>query len=168
MSSYIKKTSSDFFVPTEHTGKVLAAGLRFLPDALFCFPMDREGNIVDVKVEGCILSEMREMLAAIAPWVREGSYLSLCSDDGSRSDFLLVADSGPGERDAKGLIVPRFGKKPENHVALSMTMESFCELLLLTRAHYQAWLSAGYARGDVSPQEDEIPSVGEAAEKTLF
>ena len=32
---------------------------------------------------------------------------------GSRSDFLLVADSGPGERDAKGLIVPRFGKKPK-------------------------------------------------------
>ena len=84
MSSYIKKTSSDFLCPTERTGKVLAAGLRFLPDALFCFPMDREGNIVDVKVEGCILSEMREMLAAIAPWVREGSYLSLFSDDGSR------------------------------------------------------------------------------------
>ena len=84
MSSYIKKTNSDFFVPTEHTGKVLAAGLRFLQDALFCFPMDREGNIVDVKVEGCILSEMRAMLSAIAPWVREGSYLSMFSDDGSR------------------------------------------------------------------------------------
>ena len=41
---------------------------------------------------------------------------------GSRSDFLLVADSGPGERDAKGLIVPRFGKKPENHVALSLSL----------------------------------------------
>ena len=107
-------------------------------------------------------------MTTIALWVREGSYLSLFSDDGNRSDFLLVADSGPGERDAKGLIVPRFGKKPENHVTLSMTMESFCELLLLTRAHYQAWLSAGYARGDVSPQEGEIPSVGEAAEKTLF
>ena len=49
-----------------------------------------------------------------------------------------------------------------------MTMESFCELLLLTRAHYQAWLSAGYARGDISPQESELPGVGEAAEKTLF
>ena len=59
-------------------------------------------------------------------------------------------------------------KEAENHVALSMTMESFCELLLLTRAHYQAWLSASYARGDVSPQEGELPSVGEAAEKTLF
>ena len=49
-----------------------------------------------------------------------------------------------------------------------MTMESFCELLLLTRAHYQAWLSAGYARVDVSPQESEVSSGGEAAEKTLF
>ena len=53
-------------------------------------------------------------------------------------------------------------------MTLSMTMESFCELLLLTRAHYQAWLSAGYARGDISPQESELPGVGEAAEKTLF
>ena len=39
---------------------------------------------MDVKVEGCILSEMRAMLSAIAPWVREGSYLSMFSDDGSR------------------------------------------------------------------------------------
>lgn len=84
MSSYIKKTSGDFFVPTESTGKVLAIGQRFLPDALFCFTMDGNGNVVDLKVEGCILSEMREMLAAIAPWVREGSYLSMFSDDGSR------------------------------------------------------------------------------------
>ena len=29
---------------------------------------------------------------------------------GNKSDFLLVADSGPGETDEKGLIVPRFGK----------------------------------------------------------
>lgn len=31
---------------------------------------------------------------------------------GSKADFLLVADSGPGETDEKGLIVPRFGKHP--------------------------------------------------------
>jgi len=43
---------------------------------------------------------------------------------GSKSDFLFVADSGSGETDAKGLIVPRFGSKPENHVAVSMTFES--------------------------------------------
>ncbi len=84
MSSYLKKTNGNFFVPSENTGKVLAVSQRFLPDALYCFTMDGDGSIVDVKVEGCILAEMREMLAAIAPWVREGSYLSMFSDDGSR------------------------------------------------------------------------------------
>lgn len=84
MSSYIKKKSCDFVVTAENTGKVLALSQRFLPDALYCFTLDGAGSIVDVKVEGCILSEMREMLTAIAPWVREGSYLSLFSDDGSR------------------------------------------------------------------------------------
>ena len=83
MSSYIKKKSCDFVVTAENTGKVLALSQRFLPDALYCFTLDGTGSIVDVKVEGCILSEMREMLTAIAPWVREGSYISMFSDDGS-------------------------------------------------------------------------------------
>lgn len=63
---------------------------------------------------------------------------------GSRSDFLLVADSGPGETTSTGLIVPRFGKRPENHVAVSLTFEALSELLLLTQAHFNAWLSAWY------------------------
>ena len=46
---------------------------------------------------------------------------------GQKTDFLLVADSGPGEKDAKGLIVPKFGNKPENHVAVSMTFGSLSE-----------------------------------------
>ena len=65
---------------------------------------------------------------------------------GKKSDFLFVADSGPGETDSKGLIVPRFGNKPENHVAVSMAFETFSELLLITKAHFQAWLSAWYSR----------------------
>lgn len=63
---------------------------------------------------------------------------------GNKSDFLLVADSGPGVTDAKGLIVPKFGNKPENHVVVSMTAETLSELLLLTKAHYNAWLTAHY------------------------
>lgn len=63
---------------------------------------------------------------------------------GNKTDFLFVADSGPGETNAKGLIVPRFGKKPENHVSVSMTFESFSELMLMTKIHYEAWLSAWY------------------------
>lgn len=64
---------------------------------------------------------------------------------GSKCDILFIADSGPGEENEKGLIVPRFGNKPENHVAVSMTFDSLSELLLMTKTHYEAWLSAYYA-----------------------
>lgn len=64
---------------------------------------------------------------------------------GEKKDLLFVADSGPGEADAKGLIVPKFGGRPENHVQIPMTFSSFSELMLITKVHYQAWLSAKYA-----------------------
>ena len=63
---------------------------------------------------------------------------------GSKCDILFVADSGSGEENEKGLIVPRFGNKPENHVAVSMTFDSLSKLLLMTKTHYEAWLSAYY------------------------
>lgn len=64
----------------------------------------------------------------------------------SKYDLLFVADSGPGETTEKGLIVPKFGNKPENHVAVSMNFDALSELLLLTQAHYQAWLTSSYMR----------------------
>ncbi len=63
---------------------------------------------------------------------------------GSKCDLLLIADSGPGDTTDKGLIVPKFGKNPENHVAVSMSFDLFSELLLETKINYQAWLSAWY------------------------
>ncbi len=63
---------------------------------------------------------------------------------GSKSDFLFVADSGPGDTTEKGLIVQKFGSKPENHVAVSMTFEALSGLLLMTKAHYEAWLVSYY------------------------
>lgn len=71
---------------------------------------------------------------------------------GAKTDFLFVADSGPGEQNEKGLIVPRFGKKPENHVSVSMTWASLSQMLLLTKAHYEAWLSAWYSVGNSRSQ----------------
>ena len=59
-------------------------------------------------------------------------------------DFLFTASSGPGDKDFKGLIVPRFGKNPENHVAVGMTWDALAELLLITKTHYEAWLAAWY------------------------
>ena len=63
---------------------------------------------------------------------------------GQRVDYLFVADSGPGEADAKGLIVPKFGKSPENHVSVGLNWRNLNELLLMTKTHYEAWLSAWY------------------------
>lgn len=82
---------------------------------------------------------------------------------GSRSDFLLVADSGPGETNATGLIVPKFGKKPENHVAVSLSFDALSELLLLTQTHYTAWLSAWYAQGLAKSRRTQTPKKQEKA-----
>lgn len=61
-----------------------------------------------------------------------------------RADYLFVADSGPGEQNEKGLIVPRFGKNPEHHVAVSLSWRQVNQLMAKTTAHYNAWLSAKY------------------------
>jgi len=66
---------------------------------------------------------------------------------GQKVDYLFVADSGPGEADAKGLIVPKFGKAPENHVAVGLSWRNLNELLLVTQTHYCAWLASRYVNG---------------------
>lgn len=70
-----------------------------------------------------------------------------------KTDFLFTASSGPGEKDAKGLIVPKFGNRPENHVAVSMTFDALSELLLVTRTHYESWLTAWYLSQTHSGQQ---------------
>ncbi|MDR1704707.1 MAG: hypothetical protein LBS19_08485 [Clostridiales bacterium] len=65
---------------------------------------------------------------------------------GQKVDYLFVADSGPGETNATGLIVPKFGKEPENHVSVGLNWRNLNELLLMTKTHYEAWLSAQYAK----------------------
>lgn len=96
----------------------------------------------------CIGGTSAEKLARYGRPRADGKSLSRTAQllPGSKSDFLFVANSGPGETDKKGLIVPRFGNKPENHVAVSMTFETISSLLLITKVHYQAWLSAWYSR----------------------
>ena len=113
-------------------------------------------------------------------YIAVDEFLELCRKlAGSKSDFLFVADSGPGETDQKGLIVPKFGSKPENHVAVSMTFETFSELLLTTRLHYSAWLGAWYAnqyhpgnqrtaQAQENPQYQEKQGEAEYASDPMF
>ena len=65
---------------------------------------------------------------------------------GQKVDYLFVADSGPGEANPKGLIIPRFGKNPENHVSVGLNWHNLNELLLMTQTHYSAWLAARYVK----------------------
>lgn len=65
---------------------------------------------------------------------------------GRKADLVLSAKSGPGDESGKGLIVPKFGNNPENSVAVPMSYSLFCQLLLETRIHYQAWLAAQYTK----------------------
>ena len=63
---------------------------------------------------------------------------------GQKADIMLIAESGAGEENDKGLIVPKFGDKPENKVVVSMTFASFSEMMLMTKMHFSAWLAGWY------------------------
>jgi len=63
---------------------------------------------------------------------------------GEKRDYLLRAESGVGETDAKGLIVPRYGNKPEQQVSVAMGWRDLTQLLLMTKIHYESWLTAQY------------------------
>lgn len=96
----------------------------------------------------CLGGTSAEKLAKLGRSRTDGRSLSRTAQllAGNKSDFLFVADSGPGQTNEKGLIIPKFGSAPENHVAVSMTFGTLSELLLVTKAHYLAWLSAWYAK----------------------
>lgn len=64
-----------------------------------------------------------------------------------KKDLFFTAESGPGEKDAKGLIVPKYGKTPENRVSVSMPYEALVQLFLTTRVHYEAFLISEYQLG---------------------
>lgn len=107
----------------------------------------------------CLGGTSAEKLAKAGRPRKDGKSLSRTAQllVGSKSDFLFVADSGPGETNEKGLIVPKFGNHPENHVAISMTFEVFSEFLLMTRIHYQAWLTVTYI-SKAGKQEQNTPN----------
>ncbi len=66
---------------------------------------------------------------------------------GDKYAIRLIAESGPGVEDKNGLISPSFGSKPENRVIVSMTLETFAQLMLVSEMHYKAWLTGAYVYG---------------------
>ena len=104
----------------------------------------------------CLGGTSAEKLAKINRSRPDGMSLSRTAElvCGKNGNFLFVASSGPGETNKTGLIVPRFGNSPENHVSVSLTYENFSGLMLTTKAHYEAWLTAWYARQTAAKREE--------------
>ena len=67
--------------------------------------------------------------------------------------------------------MPRFGKNPENHVSVSMTFELLSELMLMTKTHYQSWLTAYYLQNpikSVTMPVQETHAAHDSSPNTLF
>lgn len=105
----------------------------------------------------CLGGTSAEKLRAIGRARPDGKSLSRVAQlvPANKADFLFVADSGPGETNEKGLIVPKFGNKPENHVAVMMSFESLSEMFLITRMHYQCWLASWYQQNLSQPAQKQ-------------
>ena len=88
---------------------------------------------------------------------------------GKKNDIMLIAESGPGEENEKGLIVPKFGDKPENKVIVGMKFTDFSEMMLMAKMHYSAWLSGWYQHRSavIKAQRQAQAEERESTEETL-
>ena len=105
----------------------------------------------------CLGGTSAEKLRTIGRARPDGKSLSRVAQlvPANKADFLFVADSCPGEANEKGLIVPKFGNRPENHVAVMMSIESLSEMFLITRMHYQCWLTSRYQQNSNQPAQKQ-------------
>lgn len=60
---------------------------------------------------------------------------------GNKLPIMLIAEQGPGQADTKGLIVPRYGNKPEQKVVMPLSADDAKELFLITREVIRSYLN---------------------------
>ncbi len=76
---------------------------------------------------------------------------------GMKYPIVLQALSGPGEENEKGLIVPKYNfSNAEEVVKIPLTQDAFEEMLLITKAHMDAYIAAKYNYRLMNPGK-ELP-----------
>ena len=60
--------------------------------------------------------------------------------------FLLQVDQGPGESNAKGLIVPKYSS-PEVRIMVPLSADMIKAFALLTDSHINAWFTYQFMSG---------------------
>ena len=73
---------------------------------------------------------------------------------GSRQPFVFTAEQKPGATDAKGLIVPEPGARPEVQIRVASSVEDLKKFALAIQSNINAYRAAQYALGayNVDPQ----------------
>jgi len=69
---------SSFFVKTEYVGRIL----KELTKNGFSFEQNDDGDIIKIYFDGEKLFKQDEMFARIAPFVKDGSFVEMCGEDG--------------------------------------------------------------------------------------
>lgn len=60
---------------------------------------------------------------------------------GEKLPVMFKAEMGPGETDKKGLIIPKYGYKPESYVQIGMSADDFKEFFITIRAHIEGYIA---------------------------
>lgn len=63
---------------------------------------------------------------------------------GNKVPFMLVGECGAGEESDTGLIVPKYGAKPEQVVRIPLQADDLKRFVLVIQAHIQAYLTSVY------------------------
>lgn len=72
---------------------------------------------------------------------------------GDKMPWILSGEQGPGEATDKGLISPK--GRSEQLIRIPLTDKDFKALVLKVKAHYEAFLAAGYSAGNFTYRKDE-------------
>lgn len=86
MGYCVELNESKFYVPTEKTGVVLARAMR----SSFNFKLDYDGNITQIEMP-CekFGRDDFKLMKAIAPFVKDGSFLEFLYEDGERCRWIF-------------------------------------------------------------------------------
>ena len=78
---------------------------------------------------------------------------------GDKLPFMFRAEKGPGETTDKGLIVPKYGNKPEQVVQIGMTADDLKEFMLTIHQHVQAYIASVYAHEKMETLEAKVDTL---------
>ncbi|HBG8470944.1 TPA: hypothetical protein KRH38_003288 [Clostridioides difficile] len=63
---------------------------------------------------------------------------------GEKKGFLFTAESGKGKETDKGLIVPKYGRNPDNRVVIPLDSDQLKIFAIMIKTHIEAFLALKY------------------------